>query len=160
MSPWLSETVSCNKEVVIVKINDGTTLGVSSTGNACRRRRTQIEWRELVEQWTKSGEPVKSFCERRRVNVCQFYAWRRRLGSVVVRGRSDSAVRPKVLNGFVEAIVVSEAPRPTIARSAPQGEGRADGFVEVVLTHPRRIRVGGDFDVELLHKLVGLLEEA
>ena len=118
----------------------------SSSGRLVRQRRTQEDWRCLLDQWAGSGETVRVFCRRQRVNVCQFYAWRRRLQAATERLPVTSAVPNGTDGGFVEAVVVEG----TVSG--------ADAGLEVVLGNQRRIRVTGEFDEALLRKLVRNLE--
>src|SRR5262249_9754980 len=43
-----------------------------------RDPRKEEHWRRLVERWRGSGLSVRAFCERHRLAVPPFYAWRRR----------------------------------------------------------------------------------
>jgi hypothetical protein len=95
-------------------------------------------WREVLQQWSRSGLSVRAFCARQGVSEPSFYAWRRTL-----RQREAEALR------FVPVRVVSEA-KP----SAP-----GDGSVELVLAAGRRLRIGPGFDGPTVQRLLALLEE-
>jgi transposase-like protein len=44
-----------------------------------RDPRKEQHWRELIERWQHSGLSVRAFCQRHRLPVPSFYAWRRTL---------------------------------------------------------------------------------
>ena len=43
------------------------------------RRRSEQQWRELVERQARSGLSVQAFCDREGINACSLYGWRSRL---------------------------------------------------------------------------------
>jgi hypothetical protein len=63
-----------------------------------RVRRTEAEWRGLVERFEKSGLSVAAFCRRAKLPRGSFVKWRRRL-----------AGRPGPTPAFVEWIAPSSA---------------------------------------------------
>ena len=44
-----------------------------------RDPRKEQHWRELIRRWQHSGLSVRAFCQRQRLAVPSFYAWRRTL---------------------------------------------------------------------------------
>src|SRR5262245_28510203 len=38
-------------------------------------------WRDLIDRWKASGQPVAAFCAAHRVGQASFYAWRQRLAA-------------------------------------------------------------------------------
>jgi transposase-like protein len=44
-------------------------------------------WRRLIGEAARSGQSIREFCRRKRLEECQFYAWRRELR---VRGRGKA----------------------------------------------------------------------
>jgi putative transposase len=72
-----------------------------------RVRRSQSDWRELVERQKHSGLTVAAFCRQEGVTAASLYMWRSRLGratesqSVQPRRRSRS-VEPDVKAGFID----------------------------------------------------------
>jgi putative transposase len=42
-------------------------------------RRTQDQWKTLVEQWQQSGQSARQFCEERNLGYASFCQWRKRL---------------------------------------------------------------------------------
>ncbi len=65
-------------------------------------------WRERLARYRLCAETVADFCEREGVSTPTFYAWKRRLTSVVVRRqRNEVPARPAPL--FVPIAVASAA---------------------------------------------------
>lgn len=121
------------------------------------RRRSEADWRELLLRWAGTGEAVATFCRREQANICQFYAWRRRLQIGAVQARRASVAADRQSGGFVEAVVVETRRQPWAARVGGPAEG-SGGFLDVVLSNGRYIRIVGEFDERLLGKLVRSLE--
>lgn len=42
-------------------------------------RRTREQWRALVDQWRRSGQPMARFCEEHAIGYASFCHWRTRL---------------------------------------------------------------------------------
>ena len=97
-------------------------------------------WRQLIDQWHRSGLTVRDFCQRQHLATPSFYAWRRTLTK-----RHAQAV------GFVPVEVLAESPVPGVA------DGSAAGL-ELVLGTGRRLRVGPGFDEATLQRLLAVLE--
>jgi hypothetical protein len=112
-----------------------------------RRRDPHKErhWRQLLEQWQRSGQSVRAFCAARDVSEQSLYWWRRELA---VRDRkAASSARAAPPPRFVPVHVRAE---PAAALS--------DGLIEVVLCNGRRLRAAGDIDPRRLAELASALE--
>ena len=81
-------------------------------------------WRELIAEFTRSGETIAAFCRRRDLKAPTFYMWRRRISTECASPRAPAPFLP------IEV-------RP----SAPAGSG-----VEVLLRNGRRLRLERGFD--------------
>jgi len=46
-----------------------------------RVRRTEAEWRALLERFEKSGLPLAAFCRRTKLSPSSFLKWRRRFSA-------------------------------------------------------------------------------
>jgi len=77
-----------------------------------RVRRTETEWRALIERFEKSGLSVSAFCRRAKLSRGTFVVWRRRL-----------AERPGSAPAFVE----------WVAPSAAEAEATGAGELELQL---------------------------
>jgi len=80
-----------------------------------RVRRTEAEWRGVVERFEKSGLPVSAFCRRAKLSRSVFVRWRQHL-----------AARPSLSPAFVEWIAPSSA-------APEQGDDRSAGGFELSL---------------------------
>lgn len=107
-------------------------------------------WRRHITGWQRSGMTIRDYCAAEGVAEYNFHAWRKTLAERdrqeaqrAKRSRSTAA-----LPTFVPVHVVNDE-----ATSAPH---RA---VEVLLANGRALRVGRDFDPEVVRQLLALLEE-
>jgi transposase-like protein len=102
-------------------------------------------WRQLLEQWQRSGQSVRAFCSAHGLSEQSLYWWRRELA-----GRDLQAVSP------AEA---ASPPRfvPVHVRAEPVAT-LPGGLIEVVLDNGRRLRAGSDVDPRRLAELVTALE--
>jgi len=62
-----------------------------SEGNARRKRRSAVEWRQLIEAWRRSGLSQPVFCREHDVAVSTLQYWRRRLRDEQVPAMPASA---------------------------------------------------------------------
>ena len=100
-----------------------------------RDERKERLWRRWIGEWQTSGLSARAFCQRRRLTVASFYAWRR----VLQRRDAEKAA-------FVPVQVVADA----VADRA--------SAVEVVLTDGRTVRVAPGFDTATLRQVLAVLE--
>ena len=109
-------------------------------------------WRRHVARWQRSGLSIRDYCAAEGLGEANFYAWRRTLaardGEPGRRGRRRTARRRRATPTFVPIRVVS-------------GEAISPGHspVEVVCANGRVLRVGKDFDPQVVRQLLALLEE-
>ena len=101
-----------------------------------RDPRKEQHWRGWIHRWRCSGLSARDFCERHRLTLSSFYAWRRTLQQ-----------RDAAAGAFVPVHVVPDA--PAVGASA----------LEVVLAGGRRLRVAPGFDPATLRQLLTVLEE-
>jgi hypothetical protein len=92
-------------------------------------------WHQRLQRFRHSGLRVAEFCDRERISVASFYAWRRRLHDAAPAGTTP---------GFVPVRVVSSA------NHAP---------VELVLPSGFVLRLNSDTDLNWLRQLLALLQE-
>lgn len=76
-----------------------------------RVRRTETEWRRLLERFEKSGLSISAFCRRAKLPRSSFVKWRRRL-----------AGRPSGSPAFVEWVAPSGAAASPEVVAARAGE--------------------------------------
>ena len=47
-----------------------------------RIRRTEPEWKEIIDRFGKSGLPIAEFCEKEEISRSAFSSWKKKLGAV------------------------------------------------------------------------------
>ena len=109
-----------------------------------RDRAKERTWRQHVVAWRRSRVTVRAYCASQGLPEPNFYAWRRTLAARDLQAarRRRRAPTPS----FIPVRVVSDV---TPSRRS----------VEVVLANGRVLRVGGDFDPQVVRQLLALLEE-
>jgi transposase-like protein len=130
-------------------------------------------WRDLVQQWQRSGQTVRAFCAEHGLTEASFYAWRR---IITQRDRPDeqptdhshiAGTRPMADDNepsptrdetrdhrpaFVPIRVAPPSPRATSLRPT-------SGLLELVIGSGRVVRVPSGFDAATLRHLLAVLEE-
>jgi transposase-like protein len=104
------------------------------------QQRHSTEWRQIIQQWRKSGLSVREFCRRHKIPQTSFYQGRRRLGV-----SKPTSHRKKTTDHFVE---VNLSPLPT-----------SPGGLEIVWSQPPVVKVHSGCDLSLLREALKLLGE-
>ena len=109
----------------------------------------ELESRDMMRRYRESGLTVAAFCKRERLSVSLFYYWKREIARRdlgLPKGSGNGKPRPHRESPFVPLNVcrveLDQAP------------------LELVLGDSRRVRIGGDFDADVLKKLLAVLEPA
>jgi hypothetical protein len=108
-------------------------------------------WQKHISRWSKSGLTQAEYCRRNRLSAAAFHWWKGHLRKKAEVQTSLSANKqqrsgsPNTMQ-FVEVHGVS-----------PAHVGRG-GTYEVVLSRGRAIRVGRDFDSDVLKRLIAAVE--
>jgi hypothetical protein len=97
-------------------------------------------WRQLICQWQRSGLSVRAFCERQRLALPSFYAWRRRLQERDALGKQTPAP--------VTFLPVHLQPDDPVPRPA----------LELLLTNGHCLRIPHGFDAAHLREVLRALE--
>jgi len=100
-----------------------------------------VYWQEHISQWSESGLTQAEFCRRNKLSAAAFHWWKGQL-----RKKSKARKNPSTSMQFVEVHGVPPA-------SVHSGE-----IYEVVLSRSRAIRVGRDFDSDVLKRLIAAVE--
>ena len=100
-------------------------------------------WRRLIEQWQRSELSVFAFCERHRLAVSSFYAWRRAIQ------QRDRPANGSQTPGSVTFLPVHVQHEPTDQQSP----------LELVLANGRCLRITPGFDPVALRALLAVLED-
>jgi transposase-like protein len=101
-------------------------------------------WRQLIDQWQRSGLSVRAFCRRQHLAAPSFYAWRRTLR------QRDGRARP------------ATAPVTFLPVHVRADDTDRDGPppLELVLANGRRLRIPPGYDDAHLRQLLRALEDA
>ncbi len=102
------------------------------------------KWTRVLERWRKSGQEGRAFCQRHGLRESAFRFW---LSEIPERARRRK-VQKRPLRLLPARIVSASSQAPT-ARP-----------LEILVGPGRTIRVGADFNPELLVKVVRALEAA
>ncbi|HEV3256580.1 MAG TPA: hypothetical protein VG013_06865 [Gemmataceae bacterium] len=112
-----------------------------SQGKPCDPGKEQ-HWRQLINQWQRSGLSVRAFCQRQHLAVPSFYAWRRTLR------QRDGLARPATPPVTFLPVHV----RPDASNAPPP--------LELVLADGRCLRIPHGFDAAHLRQVVLALEDS
>jgi transposase len=135
------------------------------TGPERRRRWSEEEKLQLVEEACRPGHSVSQVARARGINASQLFAWRRQ---AVAKGLvSDNRPEPTAVPALTFAPVnVTEEPAP-----AESGEevrparrrrkaSRGSATIEIELKSGDRVRVEGSADAALVARIVAALRRA
>lgn len=117
------------------------------TRAAARQSRLEY-WKKVFQKQSKSGLDAEAFFRKHGVSSCKFYWWKRE-----VRRQREKRIHSKAARSSFARVQVIRSQKPEIA--SPQ---RISWSYEISLRGNRGIRIGGDFDPEVLKKLVQTLE--
>lgn len=138
--------------------------------NAPEAPRSADVWKRLVQEWSRSRQVTREFCQARGLSMKTFQWWRwalRMRGGRVTprpdRPRPDVAVRPGAVvktSPSLEPAFIEVVQRDTATRSALAPRQVTGVEVVVAGAHgDRRVRVDADFDMATLRQVVSALEE-
>ena len=100
-----------------------------------------VYWQKHISQWSESGLTQAEYCRRNKISAAAFHWWKGQL-----RKKSKAQKNPSTSMQFVEVHGVP-----------PIHAGRGETY-EVVLSRGRAIRVGSDFDSDILKRLIAAVE--
>jgi transposase len=133
------------------------------TGPERRRRWSEEEKLQFVEEACRPGSSVSQVARQRGVNASQLFAWRRQAlaKGLVSDNRSEPSAVPALT--FAPVKVAEEATadakeevRPARRRKVPRGST----IIEIELRGGDRVRVEGSSDAALLARIVAALRRA
>jgi len=135
------------------------------TGPERRRRWSEEEKLQLVEEACRPGHSVSQVARQRGINASQLFAWRRQAlaQGLVTDNRSEpSAAAPALTFAPVKVAEesatadASEEVRPARRRKVPRGSTT----IEIELRSGDRVRVEGSADAALVARIVSALRRA
>lgn len=109
-------------------------------------------WQKHLRAWSESGLTQADYCRQHQLSRAAFGWWKRQLqGKPKPRRRSSGTKQPRPSRpATVQFVEVQRGPDVnTIANTAAY---------EVLLSHGRAIRVGHDFDPDVLKRLIATVE--
>lgn len=134
------------------------------TGPERRRRWSEEEKLQLVEEACRPGHSVSQVARARGINASQLFAWRRQ---AVAKGLvSDNRPEPSAVPALTFAPVTvaeeeategsNDEKRPARRRKVPRGSAT----IEIELKSGDRVRVEGSADAALVGRIVAALRRA
>jgi hypothetical protein len=109
-------------------------------------------WQQHLRAWSGSGLTQADYCRQRQLSAAAFGWWKRQLqGKPKARKRSSGTKRP-------------QRSRPTtvqfveVQRGSDIDPGGSPAIYEVLLSQGRAIRIGHDFDSDVLRRLIATVE--
>jgi len=102
-----------------------------------------VYWQKHISQWSKSGLTQAEYCRRNEISAAAFHWWKRHL-----RKKSKTQKDSSTSMQFVEVHGVP-----------PTHAGRSETY-EVLLSRGWAIRVGSDFDSDVLKRLIATVESS
>jgi transposase len=134
------------------------------TGPERRRRWSEEEKLQLVEEACRPGHSVSQVARQRGVNASQLFAWRRQAlaKGLISDNRPESMVAPALTFAPVN---VTEEPAPAESGEEMQPArrrkvSRGSTIIEIELRGGDRVRVEGSADAALVARIVSALRRA
>ena len=134
------------------------------TGPERRRRWSEEEKLQLVEEACRPGHSVSQVARQRGVNASQLFAWRRQ---ALAKGlASDDRHEPNAVPALTFAPVnVTEAPAPAesgeeVRPARRRKVSKGSTIIEIELKGGDRVRVEGSADAALVARIVSALRRA
>ena len=106
-----------------------------------QKHRCASEWRTLIAEWESSNEPARTFCERHGFSTTSLYGWRKRLQRT-----------PGDHGAFLPVQV--RQPQSTESRDSSD-----DGWVEIISSTGRALRVHGNVEMDALAQVLKAVEQ-
>jgi hypothetical protein len=98
-------------------------------------------WQKHISQWSESGLTQAEYCRRNKISAAVFHWWKRQL-----RKKSKAQKDSSTSMQFVEV------------HGVPSAHAGCGETYEIVLSRGRAIRVGCDFDSDVLKRLITAVE--
>jgi len=109
-------------------------------------------WQEHLRAWSQSGLTQADYCRQHQLSAAAFGWWKRQLqGKPKPRRRSPGTKRPQRRRPTTVQFV-------EVQRGPAIDTGSSPAVYEVLLSQGRTIRVGHDFDPDVLKRLIMTVE--
>jgi transposase len=129
------------------------------TGPERRRRWSEEEKLQLVEEACRPGQSVSQVARQRGINASQLFAWRRQ---ALAKGLvTDNRSEPNAVAALTFAAVkVAEESREEVRPARRRKVSRGSATIEIELKSGDRVRVEGSADAALVARIVSALRRA
>ena len=125
---------------------------VDTDGTTKKKTSRRPFWQEHLRAWSESGLTQADYCRQRQLSAAAFGWWKRQLqGKPKARKRSPAS-RPPQRGNQTALRFVEVQPGPDIST------GSSPAVYEVLLSQGRAIRVGHEFDPDVLKRLIATVE--
>ena len=98
-------------------------------------------WRKHISQWSKSDLSQAEYCRQNKLSTAAFHWWKGQF-----RKKSKAQKKPSTSTQFVEVHSITPA------------HGSRGETYEIALSQGRAIRVGRDFDSDVIRRLIAAVE--
>ena len=106
-------------------------------------------WQEHLQAWSKSGLTQADYCRQHQLSRAAFGWWKRQLQGKP-KGRTGTKQPQSDRQTAVQFVEVQRGP--------DVDTGSSSAVYEVLLSHGRAIRVGHEFDPDVLKRLIATVE--
>lgn len=112
-----------------------------------------IYWQEHISQWSESGLTQAEYCRRNKLSAAAFHWWKGQLRRKSKAQKSLSANKQQ-RHGLSTSMQFVEV------YGVHPGSVRSGEAYEIVLSRGRAIRVGSDFNSDVLKRLIAAVESS
>ena len=133
------------------------------TGPERRRRWSEEEKLQLVEEACGPGHSVSQVARRHGIHASQLFAWRRQAlaKGLIVDSRSTPAGQPALTFAPVEvAAEPAIAPEDQVRPARRRRSSKSSGAIEIELKSGDRVRVEGGADSGVVVRIISALRRA
>ncbi len=111
-----------------------------------RPRRSRAEWVEEIRRWRESGQSAAEYAAKHGLHAGTLGGWASKV-------RDVEAAKPGGRRGRESMFVPLR-----VAHVAPASARAESGEIEVLLLNGRRVRISGNFDGEVVERLLSIVE--
>ena len=134
------------------------------TGPERRRRWSEEEKLQLVDEACRPGHSVSQVARERGINASQLFAWRRQAlaNGLISDNRSEPGAAPALTFAPVKVVEESAAPesREEVRPARRRKVHRGSATIEIEFKSGDRVRVEGSADAALVARIVSALRRA
>lgn len=118
-----------------------------------KRIERERHWRDVVAQFERSGQTVRSFCVQAGIGENQFYCWRRKFR--ILDGKLSPTTAPASPTGGSGVYPEVSAFTPVrVVDSLPD----SPPAIEIIIGNGKRVAVQPGFDADVLARVIQVVE--